>query len=89
MRKYKIYPETTSYYYSTLSVFAWLPVFQDEGYINIIIENLKFCKKYKGLYILGYVIIPTHFHLITSNEDTTSLSEIMRDYKNFTSKEIG
>ena len=29
------------------------------------------------------------FHLITLNEETTSIPEIMRDYKNFTSKEIG
>ncbi|MFO7889757.1 MAG: transposase [bacterium] len=89
MKKYEIYSETTSYYYSTVSITAWLPIFQDECYFKIIIDSFKYCQEHKGLYLLGYVIMPTHLHLITSNNDSTSLSEIMRDFKNYTSKEIG
>ena len=37
---------------------------------------------------MGYVIMPTHLHLIISNQDNTTLTEIMRDFKNFTSKKI-
>ena len=88
MKRYKVYPEITSYYYSTLSITAWLPVFQDDCYFNIIIDSLQYCRKNKGLFLLGYIIMPTHLHLITSNEDNTTLPEIMRDFKNFTSKKI-
>ncbi|MFO7890465.1 MAG: transposase [bacterium] len=88
MKKYKIYSETTSYYYSTASITAWLPIFQNECYFKIIIDSFKYCQEHKGLYLLGYVIMPTHLHIITSNNDSTSLSEIMRDFKNYTSKEI-
>ena len=88
MKKYKIYPETTSCYFSTISITAWLPIFQGDHYFKIIIDSLKFCQSQKGLLIHGYVIMPTHVHLITSNKETHNLSEIMRDFKNYTSKEI-
>lgn len=32
--------------------------------------------------------MPTHMHMITSNEENTTLSDIMRDFKNFTSKQL-
>jgi len=88
MKRYKVYIEFTSYYYSTLSVTAWLPVFQDECYFKIIIDSLQYCRENKGLYLLGYVIMPTHLHLITSNDENTTLPEIMRDFKSYTSKQI-
>ena len=88
MKRYKVYPEITSYYYSTLSITAWLPVFQDVFYFRIIINSLQYCRENKGLFLIGYVIMPTHLHLITSNEDNTTLPEILRDFKNFTSKKI-
>ena len=86
MKRYKVYPEITSYYYSTLSITAWIPIFQNNHYFRLIITSLQFCRKNKGLFLLGYVIMPTHLHLITSNEVNTTLPEIMRDFKNFTSK---
>jgi len=88
MKRYKIYPETTSFYYSTLSVIEWMPVFQDDYLFRIIIDSLQFCRNQKGLFLLGYIIIPTHLHMITANEENTTLSDIMRDFKNFTSKEL-
>ncbi len=84
MKKYKIHPATTSFYYSTLTITSWLPIV----YFTIIIDSLKYCQDNKGLSLLGYVIMPTHMHLITSNSESTNLSHIMRDFKNFTSKKI-
>jgi REP element-mobilizing transposase RayT len=42
----------------------------------------------KGLFLLGYVIMPTHLHLITSNQIDTTLSNIMRDFRTFTSRRL-
>jgi len=80
MKRYKIYNNETAFYYSTCTIIAWLPVFQEEKYFNVIIDSLKYCQKNKGLYLLGYVIMPTHLHLITSNSEDTTLSDIMRDF---------
>ena len=66
----------------------WIPVFQDDAYFRIIIDSLKHCIKHKGLCLHGYVIMPTHLHLVTSNDLSTTLSNIMRDFKHFTSSEI-
>jgi putative transposase len=88
MKKYRVYPEETTFYYSTCTIVAWLPVFQDEIYFHIIIDSLNYCRENKGLFLLGYVIMPTHLHLITSNHENTTLSDIMRDFKAFTSRKI-
>ena len=42
MGRYKIYPEQTSYYYSTCTIIAWLPIFQEEKYFQSIIDSLKY-----------------------------------------------
>lgn len=88
MKHYRIFPEETSFYYSTCTIVEWLNVFQDETYFNIILESLNFCRKQKGLYLLGYIIMPSHLHLITSNRTETTLSDIMRDFKAYTSRNI-
>ncbi len=88
MKRYNIFNHETTYYYSTCTITAWLPIFQEEHYFNIIIESLKYCQENKGLYLLGYVIMPSHIHLITSNNENTTLSNIMRDFRQYTSKKI-
>ena len=66
----------------------WLPVFATDVYFRIIIGSLKYCQSHKGLNLIAYVIMPEHIHLITSNLEEVSLSDIMRDLKRFTSKKI-
>jgi REP element-mobilizing transposase RayT len=88
MKRYRISPSETSYYYSTCTISAWIPLFHDEPFFKIIIDSLNYCRIHKGLLLLGYVIMPTHLHLITSNTIDTTLSEILRDFKAYTSKKI-
>ena len=38
--------------------------------------------------MLGYVIMPNHIHLLTANVESTSLSDVMRDFKHYTSSQI-
>jgi len=88
MKHYRVSPDETPFYYSTCTVVDWLPVFQADVYFQIIIDSLKFCKTNKGLFLLAYVIMPTHLHLVTAQSENTTLSEIMRDFRQFTSKQI-
>ena len=88
MKRFRIFPEETTLYYSTCTLVNWLPVFQSDMYFQTIIDSLKFCKLNKGLYLLAYVIMPTHLHLVTANSEQTTLSEIMRDFRQFTAKQI-
>ena len=88
MKHFRVLPEETPFYYSTCTIIDWLPVFQSDPYFQIIIDSMKFCRANKGLYLLAYVIMPTHLHLVTANTEDTTLSEIMRDFRQFTSKRI-
>ena len=42
----------------------------------------------KGLALHAWVIMPNHIHLIISRNGKDSLSDIMRDFKKYTSKKI-
>jgi REP element-mobilizing transposase RayT len=88
MKRHRVFPAETPFYHSTCTIVDWLPVFQADAYFQTIIDNLKTCRLYKGLYLLAYVIMPIHLHLVTANSEQTTLSEIMRDFQQFYSKQI-
>jgi len=88
MKRFRIDPGKTSFYFSTSVITQWQCVFKEEKYFQIIIDSLKYCIEHKGLYLLGYVIMLNHIHLITSNASDTNLSNLMRDFKHFTSTRI-
>lgn len=88
MKHFKIDPNLTSIYFSTCTIVQWQCIFKEQKYFQIVIDSLKYCTENKGLYVLGYVIMPNHLHLLTSNTEDTNLSNIMRDFKHFTSTQI-
>lgn len=88
MKRYKVYKEIYNVYFSTSTIVEWQPVFTSDIYFNIIIDSLRYCQSNKGLNLIAYVIMPEHIHLVTSNLEEHNLSDIMRDFKRFTSKEI-
>ena len=51
------------------------------------IDSLKYCIDHKGLIVYGYVIMTNHVHLILRSE-TGNLSDTLRDFKRFTSRNI-
>ena len=87
-KRYRVFKSETSFYYSICTITDWFLVFLEERYFELIIDSLKYCQQYKGLFLLGYVIMPIHVHLITSNAHKTCLSEIMRDFRYYSSKTI-
>jgi putative transposase len=87
-QRYKTDESLTSVYFSTCTITEWLCVFKEEKYFLVIIENLKYCIEHKGLLLPGYVIMPSHLHLMTSQIEDVLISEIMRDFKHYTSTKI-
>ncbi len=74
-------------YYLTLRVVNWVDIFSRKVYRDIIIENLAYCQRNKGLEIFAYVIMSNHIHLLVrSSRD--ELSNTIRDFKSYTAKEI-
>ena len=74
-------------YFCTDTIVGWQPVFTSPDFFEIIINSWKYCQTEKGLRVHGYVIMPTHVHSILSATDH-NLSDILRDFKRFTSSKI-
>lgn len=52
------------------------------------INALQYCQKNKGLEIYAYCIMSNHIHLLCKATNGFLLSDVMRDFKKFTSKKI-
>ncbi|MEO8772568.1 MAG: transposase [Ferruginibacter sp.] len=57
-------------------------------YKNISVESLKHCIENKGLLLNAWIIMSNHVHLIGSAKIGFTISNILRDLKKFTSKQI-
>jgi len=87
MKHYRIQKDT-NVYFSTCTIVQWQCIFKEEKYFDIIAKSLNYCGEHKGLTVIGYAIMLNHLHLITLNPEKINLSNIMRDFKHFTSTEI-
>ena len=72
----------------TMTVVDWIDLFTRKVYCDIIIDSLKYCIKEKGLIVYGYVIMPSHLHLIFQAQDEKDLSVIIKEFKSFTARQI-
>jgi REP element-mobilizing transposase RayT len=79
--------EDTQYYFCTDVIAGWQYVFTSHQYFDCIIDSFRYCQKEKGLFVHGFVVMPNHVHSILSARES-NLSDILRDYKRFTSKKI-
>jgi REP element-mobilizing transposase RayT len=75
-------------YFLTMTVVGWIDLFTRSNHKLLLLKSLKFCQDQKGLEIYGYCIMPSHLHLIAKAVGDYTLSEILRDFKKFTSKKL-
>jgi putative transposase len=75
-------------YFITSTIVEWVDVFTRPVYKNIIVDSLKYCQEHKGLDIYAWVLMSNHLHAIVSAREGYKLSDILRDFKKFTSKRI-
>jgi len=76
-------------YFLTLTVVDWIDVFTRQELCEIVIDSLKYCQQHKDLQIYSWCLMPGHLHLVASSgSEKHTLSDIMPDFKKFTSKNI-
>ncbi len=75
-------------YFLTLTVVDWVDIFTRPIYKHIIVDSLNYCQKNKGLIIFSWCLMSNHLHLIAGAKEGFKLSDILRDFKKFTNKEI-
>jgi REP element-mobilizing transposase RayT len=85
--KYKI-SDPDRPYFITMTVTGWIDIFTRKSYKILIVESLRYCQKEKGLEIFGWCLMSNHLHLIVRSNGENSLSDIIRDFKKYTSKKI-
>lgn len=83
---YKIRDQSATHFL-TFTVMGWIDIFSRQRYRDIILDSFQFCRQRKGLLIGGYVIMSNHIHTIWTARNH-NLSDIIRDFKTYTSKAI-
>ena len=74
-------------YFPTCQVVGWVDIFSRRIYRDIVVDSLAYCRAQKGLEVFAYVIMTNHVHMIVRSS-TGSLSDVIRDFKRFTSNKI-
>lgn len=85
--KYKATMPDTGYFV-TITTIGWIDVFTRLKQRYLIINALDYCQKQKGLEIYAYCIMSSHIHILCKAKEGYLLSNIMRDFKKYTSKQI-
>lgn len=75
-------------HFITITVINWIDLFTRNSLRNIIINSLSYCREQKGLEIYAWCLMSSHLHMICKAPDNGVLSDIIRDFKTHTSKEI-
>ena len=79
---------TGEVYFVTDTVVDWVDIFTRPIFKHVILESLTYCQINKGLIIYAWVLMSNHLHMIIGSAGENKVSDIMRNFKKFTSKEI-
>ncbi len=74
-------------HFITATVVDWINVLTRKSYRDCVIESIKYCIENKSMVLYGYVIMSNHIHLVVQS-DAGELSNLLRDFKKFTAKNI-
>ena len=77
-------------YFLTHTIVDWIDIFTRRELADIVVDSLDHCIRQKGLELYAWCLMPSHLHMIARSptRDERELSNIMRDFKKFTSGEI-
>ena len=85
---YRIYNNKNYAYFVTWTVVEWLPLFTESKFCQIILDALAYLRFNKHTQLNAFVVMPTHIHAILWPNEGINLSDVTRDFKRFTSREI-
>src|SRR5882672_4363413 len=74
-------------HFITFAVVEWIDVFTRNLYKDILLDRIRHCQLEKGLNLHAWCLMTNHLHLIGSAKNA-DLSDILRDFKKYTSRQI-
>lgn len=75
-------------YFITITAVGWIDIFTRVRQKYILVDSLRYCQQQKGLEMYAYCIMSNHIHMVCKAKEGRVLSDIIRDFKKFTSKKI-
>ncbi|MBP6335333.1 MAG: transposase [Bacteroidia bacterium] len=75
-------------HFLTMTIIDWVDLFTRLNHKMLIVDSLKYCCENKGLQIFAWCLMPSHLHLIADTDGREKLSDVVRDFKKFTSKKL-
>jgi putative transposase len=75
-------------YFLTFTIIDWIDLFTRKEFSIVVVDSLNYCIKEKHLVVYAYVIMSSHMHMVCKVNEPGNLSDVVRDFKKFTSKEF-
>lgn len=72
-------------HYLTFTIEGWIDLLSRKVYKDLLLESFAYCRKNKNLDIHAFVFMTNHIHTIWTAKDN-NLSDVIRDFKTYTSK---
>ncbi len=74
-------------YFITFATVSWVDVFTRKVYRDLFLDSVRYCQNEKDLIVYSWCLMSNHVHMIVSAKHG-NLSDILRDLKGFTSRQI-
>ena len=77
-------------HFLTHTVVDWIDVFTRRELAMVVVDSMNFCIEHKGLEVYVWCLMPSHLHMIAAVKEGNEkeLSDVMRDFKSHTSREV-
>ena len=85
---YRVFTDQNYAYFVTWTLVDWSPLFSEDSYRQIVLDSLEHLRKNKHTQLNALVILSTHAHAILWPDRGINLSDVIRDFKRFTSRDI-
>jgi putative transposase len=72
----------------TTTVIDWIPIFTDNTCAQIVLDQLQESSMIMGVSVVGYVIMPTHVHILLGLRDITLLSKFIQTFKSLSARKF-
>lgn len=80
--------EQNDLYFLTLTIVDWVDLFTRKELAMVLVDSMNYCIKHKNFEIYCWCIMSSHIHLICRVKEPYKLSNVLRDFKKYTSKEL-
>jgi putative transposase len=78
----------TGHLFISGSVYRRIPIFRNANASDIFLQTLEAYRRKYGFLILGYVLMPDHYHLLVWFPETGRFVDFLRDFKSFVGRRI-